>query len=419
MDNSVVSPVLALPPEITSEIFFYYVLDPCLGHSGTFTPSRGPLTLAAVCQSWRDICFSTPCLWASLRIYPNKSWVVDDFIYFLKCWLRRAGNHPLDLHIDNSILSTKILSVICHHAPQLRTLGFSLDASRSFPSDEIWGSLPLLRKLAVRMPKDDSPVAITAFRDVPHLRELRLTGTSLRCISLPWIQLTRLEFWGESAFSCVQVLKETPNLEVLEVCLGGSPNVEPSHPSHVMLLPYLHTLKFTETYNSELLGRLVLPVLKTIHLTRLRSHSLSSFLDLGVRSAWSPRSIHLTETEVDSCIACLQSLPSATQVEIGIRRGGDPNVDLLLSFLQKDDRRILPVLETLTLRVWRSLFDSRQLREMLASRSTGAHDGQVNLKSFQLVYWRQWASQAFADEIWAELRPLIDVGLEVSINSDL
>ncbi|KAF7334304.1 F-box domain-containing protein [Mycena sanguinolenta] len=247
--DCIVYPVLTLPPEITSEIFSHYVLDPHLGRPRTSTPSRGPFALAGVCQSWRDICFSTPCLWASLRIHPDQAWVADDFFH-LKCCLQRAENHPLDLHVSacepRSTLPMQIYSILSHYVPQIRAFTFSLDTPFSFPNEEIGGRVPLLTKLTVNITaKNNTPVMVTAFRDAPRLREVCLSGASLRWISLPWIQLTHLEYSDETVPSCLQVLEETPNLEVLDVSLARSHSDWVVVTARYLTLPRLHTLRFS------------------------------------------------------------------------------------------------------------------------------------------------------------------------------
>ncbi|KAF7367529.1 F-box domain-containing protein [Mycena sanguinolenta] len=422
--NSKFCPILTLPPEITSEIFSHYVTNPpWLGVAGKSAP--GPLTLAAVCQSWRYICFSTHCLWASLRLFPSL-WVIDDFIHLLECWLQRAGHHPLDLEVwDQGQDSTMtILSVISHHSLHLRTLIFSLFTPFSFPNDEFWKRVPLLTKLSVRITAyvhwHDTSVMISAFREAPRLREVCLSGNSAQHMLLPWIQLTHLEFQETSPSSCLHVLKETPNVQVLSVSLPHLGRELPHAMTlllpHRVTLHHLHTLKFSDDLEGKLLERLVLPALKTIHLSLLIGPGILSFINLGFRSAWSLQSICFTEMVVNECISCLQSLPSITHIQFGNAMLSSIELNELLYFLHKD-RTTLPALETLALRDCSREFSGLRLREMLASRSiaSGAHDC-VKLKSFQLAFVPLAVRKEFVEEIWAELRTVVEAGLEVAID---
>ncbi|KAJ7249720.1 hypothetical protein B0H12DRAFT_1019546, partial [Mycena haematopus] len=59
--DSVVYPVLTLPPEITSEIFCHCL--PTERQSDIVNPKEAPLVLTQVCGLWRNIAISTPELW--------------------------------------------------------------------------------------------------------------------------------------------------------------------------------------------------------------------------------------------------------------------------------------------------------------------------------------------------------------------
>ncbi|KAF7349171.1 F-box domain-containing protein [Mycena sanguinolenta] len=449
--NSVVYPVVTLPPEITSEIFSHYILDPRLGRPRiSNTPTRGPLTLAGICRSWRCICFSTNHLWASLRIYLDRSWVVDDFIHVLKCWLQcagidssqchrcnfsvidvgrlstvktndwfesSAGSHPLDLHVYGyeSTLSTKTLSVISQYSHQLRAFRFSIDTPYSFPNEEFRGRLPLLTNLGVTiLTENDTPVMVTGFRDAPQLREASLSGASLQWISLPWIQLTHLEYSDEFMTSCLQVLHETPNLEVFDV-YASYLDTGSQLPRH-LTLSHLHTLRFSYDPDGELLERLVLPALKTLHLAGLRS--IPSLIDLGTRSAWLLQSLCLSVMTVENCLACLRCLSSVVEVEFQSLDSPDRDLNDLITHLHRD-KTIVPALKMLAFRDCGTEFTGWQLGDMLATRASGAHDGMVKLESFRLVFssGRRGPSKAFVQEIWEELRPAMDAGLQVRIDS--
>ncbi|KAJ7452781.1 hypothetical protein B0H11DRAFT_2245815 [Mycena galericulata] len=126
------------------------------------------------------------------------------------------------------------------------------------------------------------PGAVTAFIDAPHLREVQLSGASLRWISLPWIQLTSLKFSDESISNCLELLEQTPNLEVL----GVGELTRPSGGMPHLTLSRLHTLEFQYRYVREgmLFDHLTLPALKTIQLSALEYDGVSRLLVLGTRS---------------------------------------------------------------------------------------------------------------------------------------
>ncbi|KAJ7750175.1 hypothetical protein B0H14DRAFT_2982227 [Mycena olivaceomarginata] len=75
--NGVLDPLARLPVEISLYIF-RYCLPPC------DTAYGSPLQLLNICNTWTDIALSDSSLWASYR-------------ELMKVWLRRAGNHPLEI----------------------------------------------------------------------------------------------------------------------------------------------------------------------------------------------------------------------------------------------------------------------------------------------------------------------------------
>ncbi|KAJ6600669.1 hypothetical protein B0H10DRAFT_695935 [Mycena sp. CBHHK59/15] len=383
--NSIMYPVLTLPPEITAQIFSHYVDKPHIGR--TRTPGRGPLLLASVCRNWRDICLSMGSLWASLRLYPesHSSWDIEDLLSPLRSWLSRAGSHPLDLHVSRSSSASisKIFSFLSQYSSQWRTLGLTLDIPFPFPNDEIRGRIPCLTKLVVNMmtETDDEPVMMTAFSNAPCLREAQLCGVSLQWISLPWIQLTHLDFSHESVSTCVEVLKQTPKLEVLVVFLTRSWDSDP--PSALLTLPHLHTLKFLYDRDGALLDHLTLPALKSLELTSLDSEGSPRLFPLGPRSAWSLRSIRLMGMAAETSIFCLLSIPSPEEVEICNTDWPDYDLNPLVELLTTDDG-FLPALRALTLGGCIIDISTLSLVEMISSRWNGNRVGVTQLESFHL-----------------------------------
>ncbi|KAJ7462161.1 hypothetical protein FB451DRAFT_1043997, partial [Mycena latifolia] len=67
--DSIVYPVLTLPPEITSEIFLY-----CLPTShmdlerNSPNPNEAPILLSHVCRTWKEIAIGTPALWTTIDL---------------------------------------------------------------------------------------------------------------------------------------------------------------------------------------------------------------------------------------------------------------------------------------------------------------------------------------------------------------
>ncbi|KAF8214055.1 hypothetical protein K438DRAFT_1563557, partial [Mycena galopus ATCC 62051] len=59
--ESIVYPVLSLPPEITSEIFIRCL--PSDRKLGAVKVDEAPLLIMHICRAWRQIAISLPALW--------------------------------------------------------------------------------------------------------------------------------------------------------------------------------------------------------------------------------------------------------------------------------------------------------------------------------------------------------------------
>ncbi|KAJ7279468.1 hypothetical protein C8J57DRAFT_953753, partial [Mycena rebaudengoi] len=96
--DSIVYPVLTLPPEITSDIFVW-----CLPvHTGPISRHSAPLLLAKICRRWRSIAIDIPRLWSRLILWMGPA----DRAHFyatvsdgLAIWLARSGSHPLRIEV--------------------------------------------------------------------------------------------------------------------------------------------------------------------------------------------------------------------------------------------------------------------------------------------------------------------------------
>ncbi|KAJ7474256.1 hypothetical protein FB451DRAFT_1034989 [Mycena latifolia] len=411
--DSIVYPVLTLPPEITAHIFSYYVDNPHIGY--TRSPGRGPLVLAGVCREWRNICLSVGALWASLRVYERQNLDLhgEDLLSFIRCWLSRAGRQPLDLQIFGAWYTSEIFSAISDHSPQFRTLRFALALPSSFPNAEIRGRIPSLMKLVVTILdiREDESVLLTAFSDAPCLREAQLSGASLQWLSLPWVQLTHLELSDDSLSEYVGVLRQTPNLEVLRVSITHIQDAaDPS--STPLILPNLHTLEFSYDREGMLLSYLTLPALRTLELTSLPGANSFLLHQAGLRSAWPLRSMRLTRMASEAVVICLDCLPTLETVEICNPQSSYYDWEPIIAAFAHHDE-FLPALRTLVLCGSPSHFSITKLVEMLASRWDGNRQGVIKLASFRLKYGNEAAPNDPFEELRTRLRSLTNEGLNV------
>ncbi|KAJ7122170.1 hypothetical protein C8R44DRAFT_876481 [Mycena epipterygia] len=196
--DSIIYPVLTLPPEITSEIFHH-----CIRNF-----ARGPLRVASVCKAWRAVALTTPALWSQFWA-PTSLQADRNLPNLLQCWLSRARSLPLTLKYIRlgQFSHDAILAILARHSSQWKSLDLNADFQPIvFPVDSILSSLKNLKINVHRWPAD-SPTCITAFLDAPQLRDVHLAKLSLSQISA----LTSRPLWSiscpDTAFSWVLDMK--------------------------------------------------------------------------------------------------------------------------------------------------------------------------------------------------------------------
>ncbi|KAJ7129209.1 hypothetical protein C8R44DRAFT_555678, partial [Mycena epipterygia] len=221
--DSIVYPVLTLPPEITSEIFLH-----CLPTSSSdrkwnsVDPHEAPMLLSHVCRTWRHTAISNPALWAKIALEIDDEPSVDLF----KIWVSRIGGCPFSLKLDmewdlgQDSHSAIFKDAFAEASRGMQSLELSIDVENVEALNTActnW-SFPSLHKFSICLP-DAADYALCdleepsiEFTNVPLLREVSLIDTPPSFISLPWHQLTK--FTGEVDFigDCLQVLRLSPNL---------------------------------------------------------------------------------------------------------------------------------------------------------------------------------------------------------------
>ncbi|KAK7031382.1 hypothetical protein R3P38DRAFT_813035 [Favolaschia claudopus] len=223
---------LAIPPEITAEIFLNCLPDE------TFIPpnsKQAPLVLCHVCRQWRIIAFNTPGLWASL--YVDYNWFEYPGLDDLLCgWLSRSGDLPLKLRIDESntyciqpgvkLLDDQldaVLSMVGELSARWQHIWFSVfpDALELlFPSG---AKFPRLNNLTVELASEYSyedprfPIAFYGYppyvlQDAHSLQEVQFLQAPWWTLSIPPTSLTTYTSERLRASECLEVLRSSVNL---------------------------------------------------------------------------------------------------------------------------------------------------------------------------------------------------------------
>ncbi|KAJ7433443.1 hypothetical protein B0H11DRAFT_2121817 [Mycena galericulata] len=400
--QSVVYPVLTLPPELTAQIFTHCVDTAHIGRFGTLPhlrvpPSRdggnGPLILASVCRAWRDIALALGPIWSSFGLFTLED-SVPNTEKLLQCWLPRAGVHPLDIDLEEPSTTGPLCTLLAPYSPQWRKLSCTMRTPISFPSDLIRGRIPLLRTLEIELQvrREDlnaPPTQVTAFADAPQLREVYLYEFTLPWISLPWTQLTSLRLSGQSSAECVEILGQTPNLEILQVhhLLDHHPAMPPPPPGPPVRLDHLHTLILWEAH-TDFFPHIAFPALTHLELTDVVDGMIPQLASFLARSACRLSSVTLFATQLYLAYHCLYAAPMATvhTVRVVDAAWDRKNLTDLFTELTRDSATFVPNLRSLSVMCTIAMeIPYAALAEMLTARRGGEGSGVARLESFELV----------------------------------
>ncbi|TDL24215.1 hypothetical protein BD410DRAFT_786310 [Rickenella mellea] len=123
--------LLSLPPEITTEIFYW--CSPTFDDQNRSTPQE-LLYLTHVCRAWRRIAHSSPRLWTYTKVVVYDH-VFDSSVDLMKLWIRRAKSCPLFVDVDfvdNFVSTGNVLPVF------EKLVGIAQRYRSALPEDVIW-----------------------------------------------------------------------------------------------------------------------------------------------------------------------------------------------------------------------------------------------------------------------------------------
>ncbi|KAJ7258884.1 hypothetical protein C8J57DRAFT_1643538 [Mycena rebaudengoi] len=276
-------PVLTLPAEITSEIFFHFL--PIYPLCSPITGLVSPAFLGQIGRQWRDITFGTPRLWSSIeiKIYSD----IPDFfsarVDLLQTWLARFKTYT-----------------ILMHSARLQYAGLFIPFDHLHWSG-LQGPFPLLRDVTLKVSDYHVPEdAVAAFCDTPTLTTVHLIHDYTHKVELPWSQLTTIsvEHW--------QILHVADILRKAVALVNFSGTVWDGADDTEIMRPLLHLpslILFEQSYRwratRKLLGALAAPALR--HLTvsdrKLESLSFDTIASLITRSQCFLESLQITRCE--------------------------------------------------------------------------------------------------------------------------
>ncbi|KAJ7685645.1 hypothetical protein DFH06DRAFT_1029461 [Mycena polygramma] len=319
-----------VPTEILAEIFIH-----CLPGDDFVVPDLAttPLILCGICRRWREVAISTPRLWSSLRIdfdIMRRRQVYETQFY--QMWLSRAGGYPLSLSLRDERdvpagLVDSLLKTIVGLSRQWRQIEVDMGESLANFISLAETKFPLLEKLELFNP--DAPIS---FCEAPKLHTVSIYRYSTH-IQLPWHQLTTVCCYDVPIHSCLQILRDSPNLldGDFQVQLEGNPS---ALPSSILQHNHLQRLELGTTYDDLDANRNPMTILHCLKIPGLQNLTvdffdlqllppthISSFLSFVSRSSCQLHTLNLAymPTTPDALIECLKATPALVHLKLTLR----------------------------------------------------------------------------------------------------
>ncbi|KAJ7652517.1 hypothetical protein DFH06DRAFT_1206287 [Mycena polygramma] len=424
----IVYPVLSIPPEILSQIFFA-----CLPSHGRVRPSplTPPLTLAQVCSYWREIALSSCQLWSSLDLLipynydgtPRKYWDSPDGKSYInrmrgmrslqETWFARAKEHSLSLTIRSLDQGGYQLSPMFYLAAgRAHRLELTLPDKDLRLLGMICPAFPHLKHLAILPHGSCSSSSLSVLPDAPVLSELRLGDVPALMTNLSPL-LTTLELQQISIETLFDALKQCPQL------LHLTAHMKQSHSGQTMsiaeiALPLLQSLIL---HGSDI-ESLNVPSLRRLELYKQR-YARRRYITFPPRSLFdsNPALEHLglASGVAWEFIECLRRSPSLTSLLVHVD-------DHISWFAEVMDRvpPLVPHLATLTIHAtFHALFDYSDFIHLVQTRRNPTSTAQSPLDSVRLylheVGWAPRKDWVLPRGTITQLRPLLDKGLDLRV----
>ncbi|KAF8893699.1 hypothetical protein CPB84DRAFT_1848603 [Gymnopilus junonius] len=201
-----------MPIEIISTIFEFYTAE-IRGNLHTT-----PLTLGAVCQSWRQIAWSTPSIWTSFAFLlkqPENPTRVEVAVE----WLQRSRRLPVSIELYTSAdlgpqtpvdaLLPLIESInLC--SDRWRSLSLSVPPLILSHINDNYGAPPVMDSLYINV-ADSKFIHLS----IPSTmsKKVDITGISLEDLSFQWDNTTYVSADGSyTVYDCIEILRQGTHL---------------------------------------------------------------------------------------------------------------------------------------------------------------------------------------------------------------
>ncbi|KAK0213460.1 hypothetical protein DFS33DRAFT_126277 [Desarmillaria ectypa] len=396
-----------LPVELLYEIFLWAVQD-----NPDIHVIQSPWALSHVCQQWRHVATSFPCLWSTIHVgltqeSPRYCFSIKN-TEGLGTALRRSGTTALTLRVefpDRGLTAGHsrlhdLLKTLASASRRWKSIKMKapISAFHELFEGVILGALPLLQSIHFEVTSDSywgvTPMTArlaATFETAPNL--LSATLLPFFAIRLPSSELKELTTKDLTQNELSSIIHDLPHLEILNIAglrawhaIGWAPT------------PLVHTaLSQIEIESTQDLSHFTLPALTHLRLLKpscsspqspdwRTNFSLDVLKRFVLRSGCSIRYLHLPIHEVGPDVTGILSLlADTTNLRVDVR---NPSVyGDLLKTLRSRETLLLPKLKTLE-------FFGVEMSEGLLENVLGLVQYRLNhpvLQRIKKVYVEKWS----------------------------
>ncbi|KAK7031587.1 ABC protein [Favolaschia claudopus] len=416
-NQAILSPLRRMPPELLGDIFSWTFRPLAESWGRHESMADTPWVLSHVCRCWRDICLSTPSLWARILINYTPFSPRVPTLPLVKTRLQRAQKLKIHFYASEKsdhLPQIQMLRLLLKHSSRWEEL--SLRLSPSIVPLLITNSISFtsLKRLWLEW---DSPViwgptpSLDCFLAAPCLVECSIINDGFVPMMLPLHQFTRCELtrpWDERA----DFLQMGVNLVELHICLEDE--LWPAH-GEIIHLPLLRRLSVGRL---ETLAHFKTPSLDglAISVCTLVTSDLDYFKPFLDRSECRLHSFAVNGwLSTDIGVKLLQMLPSISELAIIAVGYNEPDPEQtthpLITVLTVSPRSLVPQLRSISFGWTRGGgMNYRTYYQMLASRWRG---GTAALKTATLVTGEHDPDPATLADLDELCREGLDLGVSV------
>ncbi|KAJ6456462.1 hypothetical protein C8R45DRAFT_1034543 [Mycena sanguinolenta] len=248
-------PVLTLPNELITEIFFHFL--PIYPDCPPLTGLASPTTLMHVCHRWREIGLATPALWRAIKFTENLVPSAENIHSIFSTWISRSASFLLSL--DVAIADKDLVAEILKNSSALGAVRSRWEHLKiRVPLASIYKfaspATPILRSLDAAVAAGPRPDVWRKSQfwaeRVPKLHEVVLRGEATARVTVPWSALTCVTLDRVTVHDCVYILVRA-RLSLVRCVLnldGDDELVDEDRATAEkgILLPHLESLVVTE-----------------------------------------------------------------------------------------------------------------------------------------------------------------------------